>query len=100
MMTVKVSCLNAPHVVLHFNSDGDDEVNFQWPEFAIDFIGLALHGMQQGRVEKLVINGYEVNAILMSQTCGVIAASDIFKTNHPHFPYQRLSDILLNKFRP
>lgn len=63
-----------------------------------DFIGLALHCIQQGQAAKVSANGYRIDAILMDQTCGSVSLDDIFKVNHSQYPYQRLCDILSNNF--
>lgn len=61
-------------------------------------IGMLLHSMQQGVVDKLFLHGYELLPILMDQTGGLVSDGDIFKTNHSSRPYQRLVNIVNNNF--
>lgn len=78
-----------------------DLVDIDLEAFATDrliFIGEALHAIQQGQVEFLTIHGYKVSAIRMDQTAGAVDGNDIFKTDHPERPFQRLIDILANDF--
>jgi len=95
-------------IIEHAHVD-DPEANDFLPEFLLDegietredVVGLILHAIQQGVSTKLFISGYEVEAILMDQTAGQTAdLDDIFKTNHPEYPYQRLKDIFDNTFQP
>ena len=65
-----------------------------------ELIGMILHNIQQGVSSKLLIHDYEVSAILMDQTSGIVNMEDIFKINHHLFKYQRLRTIINKRFEP
>jgi hypothetical protein len=96
-----IHCMNNPMVSVYLDADQEDMAGSEpWPADVYEFIGLALHAVQQGQAYDLAINGYVVRAILMDQTCGVVWPDDIFHVSHPSHErrYQRLNNILNNTF--
>lgn len=81
--------------------EGADDIEYfknkEYQDIA-DFIGSALHSLQQGVSRELRIHNRQVYAILMDQTTGAISLYDILKTNDSLRPYQRLGNILKNNF--
>ena len=66
----------------------------------IELVALILHAVQQGVSRKLLIHGYEIRPLVMDQTGGYIRKYDIVGTNHPSYPYQRLSNVMANTYEP
>lgn len=109
MKPLKVERIDEDLIKIYWNDDvfevcddsglAEDEWRDMEYEDIYDALGDILHGIQQGIKESLTIHGYKVEAILMDQTAGVVSQWDIFKTNHPERPYQRMSDILEGKFK-
>ena len=97
---IEIKCPSNCRIVEVVDLECEDLEGVEFPADPLEFIGMALHSMQQGQSTNLIINGYEIRAILMDQTCGSVSLSDIFKTNHKDFPYQRLSNILNERFEP
>lgn len=62
-------------------------------------IGMLLHAMQQGVVDKVFLHGYELRPLLLDQTAGSVTRWDIFETNRSSKQYQRLVDIINNNFK-
>jgi len=95
---MQILCESNHNIVLVIEDDEEDnkEDNKElFPKNPYQFVGLALHSIQQNQAEELLINGYKVEAILMDQTCGIVDPDDIFKTNFEQ-PYQRLKNIINN----
>jgi hypothetical protein len=90
-------CKDAAYIQ-EYNDEDEDGCNMEMPENPLEFIGLTLHCMQQGQANDLRIHGRSVRAILMDQTCGYVNEEDIFWTDHPERPYQRLKNILNNNY--
>jgi hypothetical protein len=81
------------------NDEEDIPDDFKFPENPFEFIGLALHSIQQMQAHSLWVGEYCVSAILMDQTCGEVFPDDILKTDHPDLPYQRLVDIINGNYK-
>ena len=84
-----------------FEGPEEDLEHLELPNaIGIELVALILHANQQGVSKRLLIHDYDVSAILMDQTTGTISGYDILRTNNPKYPYQRLENILANKYEP
>lgn len=109
---LKIPCGGSPYIVLEVLLENMPEGGYTFPKDPREFIGFAMHAVQQGQAERLLINGCEVEALLMDQTCGEPANyDDIYKVKvsvidalragrMPHAPMQRLVDITSDSMKP
>lgn len=105
-MSLKFYCRHNPAIYSYAECPDTDEEEIDDSESVEEFIGLALHSIQQGVSDSLHINGHKIHAILMDQTSGSPAdMEDIYKLEL-HYPnngrgdYQRLRNIIYNDFQP
>jgi hypothetical protein len=96
---MKVNCngLKALYVVIDDEYGDAADIAQVFPKTPLEFVGFALHAMQQGQARKLVANGNRISALTMDQTYGSIDANDIVRAQLKgcaRVGYSRLKDLL------
>ena len=87
-----IVCAGDSRIVLTL-SDEDFVPEFKFPDEPLEFIGIALHAIQQGCAESLKISGNKIDALLIDQTGGaVISLNDIYLINKVEF--RRIGSLL------
>ena len=91
----EIFCARNKELILYTEEDTGDYI---FPEDPLEFLGFGLHAKQQGQAVAIQAYGYNLSAILVDQTCGVITSLDILRTSHPKFKFQRVYNILSGNF--